>query len=79
MDEQTTRLLKNLSSLHLNIAKDAYPQGGTLRCQTCGLEISFTTEDAAKYLAHGWPQHCGKTMLSSPAVDDGFWTEGEQT
>lgn len=55
-------LLENVSSLHANIARDAYPDGGILYCLVCKRELPYTTQDAANYLAHGWPKCCGQGM-----------------
>lgn len=57
-------MLKAILSLHDKIAADVYPSGGTLTCRVCDHTQPFTTADAAHYLKHGWPRHCGKEMLT---------------
>lgn len=55
--------LQKIASLHLNVAIDCWPNGGVLRCK-CGHTLSFTCEDAARFLAEGWPKHCSKQKMS---------------
>jgi hypothetical protein len=58
--------------LHANIAKDAFPKGGMLLCQSvlCSYARSFSVEQAAHYLRDGWPKHCGQTMTVQAAPKD---------
>ena len=58
-------VLRASRSIHVNIAKDAFPEGTTLTCASCGTRIFTTREDIARYLAHGWPKCCGMTMQIS--------------
>ncbi len=58
-----------LHNLHVMMAHNVWPDGGHLQCRVCGAtawavlrKYSFTTEEAAKYLAHGWPVHCDTIM-----------------
>ena len=44
------------------IAADVYPLGGVLTCPVCGYKQEMSAKDAAHYLAHGWPRHCGRGM-----------------
>lgn len=60
--------LKKLTGLQANIAADVWPDGGQLRCGKCECVKPFTTEDAARYLARGWPMCCGRTMTVETAI-----------
>ncbi len=55
-------LMCTLKNMHGNIAKDVWPKGCVLFCDECGHEEHASTEDCGRYLAHGWPKHCRKTM-----------------
>lgn len=60
-----TDVLKQLAAIgrvHLNIAREVYPRGALLLCQKCAHTQGATTEDCARYLARGWPMHCGQDM-----------------
>ena len=51
-------------------AQDIWPNGAILECSrpSCYFSERITTEQAASYLAHGWPTHCGRTMrVEQPA------------
>lgn len=52
--------LKRAVGIHDKIAADL-PQGGILRCSTCGREEPIRDGDVARYLARGWPK-CHGTM-----------------
>jgi hypothetical protein len=52
-----------LKDLHSNISKDVWPEGAKLKCKTCGEIITITTEECGKFLASGWPEHHGITMI----------------
>ncbi len=52
------------AGIHSAIAGDVWPHGGRLTCQICGYSRPFTVEEAARYLAQGWPKHCDVTMRS---------------
>jgi hypothetical protein len=54
-------------NLHGNIAGDVWPKGATLTCATCGHAEHATSEDCGRYLARGWPKHCGQTMTVTAA------------
>lgn len=62
-----SQLMDNVRSLHTNIAADVWPEGGILSCSRCGRHFRFSVQDAAHYLAHGWPVCCGHAMLTEPA------------
>lgn len=63
--------LQGLGSLHGSIAKKAFADGATLRCDTCGRTEGATTEQCAGYLARGWPLCCELTMtIVGPADKD---------
>jgi hypothetical protein len=51
-------------------AQDIWPNGAILACSrpSCYFSERITTEQAASYLAHGWPTHCGRKMrVEQPA------------
>lgn len=48
--------------LYRAMATDVAPLGGLLRCTTCGAEHVLSENRIARFLASGWPQHCGYTM-----------------
>jgi hypothetical protein len=50
------------ATLQVRIAADAFPNGGEVVCSLCGTRQKFTRDQAADYLRHGWPLHCGTTM-----------------
>ena len=56
-------------SIHTKIAADVWPDGLWLRCANpeCDRGEKITTADAAYYLGHGWPKHCGRTMRTNDA------------
>lgn len=60
------KALAHLGRVHLSVAEDVFPRGATLYCATCGLREHATVEDCARYLARGWPTHCGYTMHTEP-------------
>ena len=49
---------------HRSMATAAFPNGSWLRCANpeCDRGEKATSEDCARYLATGWPTHCGQTM-----------------
>ncbi len=71
-----SNILGNIRTLHDRIAADVYPNGGTLTCRVCGHQQPMSTKDAAHYLAHGWPRHCGKEMRTEAALAS-LPTEGQ--
>jgi hypothetical protein len=70
-DSLSERLVR-FSELHANIAKDTFPKGGMLLCQSvlCSYARSFSVEQAAHYLRNGWPKHCGQQMTVQAAPKD---------
>lgn len=58
--EQLARLAGD--GLQRSIAKDVWPNGATLSCLACGQRLVITSWQCGKYLASGWPKHCGATM-----------------
>lgn len=50
------------------VAKDLFPTGGKLVCSVCDETRGFTLDDAKRFIAYGWPEHCGLTMRL-----DGTW------
>lgn len=46
------------------VAAEAFPKGAHLKCWNpkCDRGERITTADCARYLASGWPEHCGQTM-----------------
>lgn len=46
------------------VAAEAFPKGAHLHCANteCNRGERATTADCARYLATGWPEHCGQTM-----------------
>lgn len=63
--EDIRLLLERIRHLHANIAADVYPNGGVLECNVCHARAPFSVQDAARYLATGWPTHCGQSMKFS--------------
>ena len=53
----------NLLDIHQKVAKDVYPNGGTMICLQCKVAVDFSMKDAGHFLKYGWPLHCGLTML----------------
>ena len=50
-------------SIHESIARDLRPVGGILRCEQCGHEEKLQNARIGGYLASGWPECCGYTMM----------------
>ena len=50
-----------MNTIYKNIA-EALPALSHLRCEQCATKIDLTKPDTGKYLANGWPEHCGYTM-----------------
>lgn len=44
------------------IAADVWPKGATLECKRCDHAEHATSAECGRYLARGWPKHCGETM-----------------
>lgn len=55
---------KQIVTAHRTIAADAFPKGAVLTCSRCGYRETATSERVGRFLATGWPQHCGLTMLA---------------
>lgn len=54
--------------IHADIAGAIAPGGLTMVC-ACGHREPATTAQVARYIAKGWPEHCGKTMGLVPSED----------
>ncbi len=56
--------LSNLLNLHSRIAVDLHAKGEIyqLHCEKCDRTEVISEADYAKYLAHGWPLCCARTM-----------------
>lgn len=66
MSDQNTQPNRLLLRLHLtaaDAARQAFANGGTLRCSKCGSTRKFTRKQAQRFLEAGWPVCCGLTML----------------
>jgi hypothetical protein len=72
---ELSRFVKRADNLHISIAGDVFPGGARLVCRDCGQVQQITTNDAAFFLAHGWPKCCGHTMslvnMEPPAPPSG--------
>lgn len=68
-------IVKRATGLTGAIAADLALFGGVLRCGECGGERPL--DDVAGHLAHGWPEHCGKTMtwVTLKELAAGNWGE----
>jgi hypothetical protein len=55
MPDSLTQRLVRFSGIYEKMAMGAFPKGGTLTCELCGDEKTFTVEQAAHYLKSGWP------------------------
>jgi hypothetical protein len=53
---------KRIVGASQDAATAAFPNGGHLRCATCGSRRAFTTAQGARYLTLGWPVCHGATM-----------------
>ncbi len=62
-------MLENINNFHNNIAGDVWPNGAKLTCKECGEIVTISTEECATYLAHGWPEHHGSSMLLETIED----------
>ena len=69
-EDEMNKFLENLRNLHSNIAKDVYPNGGWLHCKSCDRWEKYSTDNAAYYLAHGWPRCCNHDMTTTEARND---------
>jgi hypothetical protein len=60
-------ILHAARTLHADITSDVWPNGATLQCKACDHTQHATAQDCARYLANGWPRHCGQPMtLAEP-------------
>ena len=66
MKTKLEELISKAKTLHLDIAKDVYPNGGELKCKICGYKRLISVEVIAIYLKDGWPQCCGETLSCEP-------------
>ena len=60
MDE-INRIMSNIQNMYTDIGSSLDASGGVHRCKVCGYEIPHMPGDGARYTAHGYPKHCGKT------------------
>lgn len=62
------QIVRGATGVHRSIASSAFPQGVTLSCThpLCAHQRHATREEAAKFLASGWPKHCDRTMRAEP-------------
>lgn len=51
------------SAVHDEIASGAFPAGALLECVKCHQSGNVSSADCSRYLATGWPVHCGVTMM----------------
>lgn len=59
-------------SLLAQVGRDAFPRGGTLSCAKCKTSRPFTSTEAGRYLADGWPRcSCGESMTVTAAHQRG--------
>jgi len=61
-------ILAMANSVHNSIAADVYPHGAILRCKQCYHMELATIDDCGRYLAEGWPRHCGGHMVVEKRV-----------
>lgn len=62
MGDEYKNITKNISSMHINIAKDVWPNGGIIECRVCEFKHLADVYELAGYLKSGWPVHCGRSM-----------------
>lgn len=53
---------KNIEHCYDTMADRLTEIGTYLHCSGCGYSQTLTKEKALRYLAIGWPVHCGATM-----------------
>ena len=64
-------IIQRAKNIHSLIAQDVYPNGQDMTCREgCGYAFHATAEDCASYLAHGWPRHCGREMISKDPKEE---------
>lgn len=53
-----------MKNAHEAISSDVFPDGVWLHCANpeCDRGERVSSADCARYLASGWPMHCGMTM-----------------
>ena len=64
MDPVIKVILDNVNAMlnaQNNIANDVWPDGWKGNCSKCGKPFTYTREECAYYLAHGWPKCSCKT------------------
>ena len=55
--------LERARGLHSKVGADMVEQGfHTLTCDECDEKRTITPDEFGRYLASGWPKHCGHTM-----------------
>jgi hypothetical protein len=55
-------LFARVAGVHGRVATDVWPNGVALRCTVCDHRETHDAAAAGRFLAHGWPTHCGQTM-----------------
>jgi hypothetical protein len=58
--------LPDFKAMYADIAKGL---GGRIACSECGHEREITEQEAAGFLARGWPKCCGYTMSHEAAKE----------
>lgn len=61
----------NPRELVAKIGREAFPEGGTLSCGVCERRRPFTSTEAGRMLAEGWPQCSHFTMTVTAAHQRG--------
>lgn len=66
-ESELDAIIRRATTLHDALAAHTYPNGGTLRCEKCKFQKTFTQQDAAQFFKTGWPRHHGTTMMAEAA------------
>jgi len=61
-DEQDGDFPCGLRDHYMEAAQKVWPKGTVLRCARCGRTQKVSVEQAAKFLAGGWPKCHGERM-----------------
>ena len=69
--QQMADAVKRAAGIQSKIARDVFPNGVALHCDRCGRDDFASSAQAATYLSHGWPKHCGETMKISGGSGSG--------
>jgi hypothetical protein len=57
------KILNRAATLHQKMGAGLHAMGGYLICAPgCGERRTLLPGQIARYLRHGWPEHCGRTM-----------------